>query len=260
MKYKRTKAGCLVVCLVCGWLSCKEETLLPDLEGNLVGYVYTFDEFASPKEDHHGVLVTAYGVAHINQTQTDANGRFEFRQLPAGTYELQMEKAGYATMKAFGVQHLGGKPTTLGLNFSSSTNCEAFFLYELPTTLIIELSVENDTLYGEFNFSDGHPEYVPLRIYLSDRPNFTSSDAVKVIERTLNYSNSKFWCPIWSEDFPFQSGETVYFRGAVFFRTNLVIFNRIIVGIDSYFDADNNQTVYPNLGNESEQFSYTFRK
>ncbi len=259
MKYKRTKAGCLAVCLVCGWLGCKEEILLPDLEGNLVGYVYTFDEFANPKEDHHGVLVTAYGVAQINQAHTDANGRFEFRQLPAGTYELHMEKDGYGTMKEFGVQHLGGEPTILGFNFNGPNSSSAFFIYELPTAKITNLSMTNDALSCGFDFTGEEPEIIYLLILLSDEENFPGDKIKEIVKLGLVNVNGDYQGFLNRDYLHFETGETVYYKAAVIAwgGSPSTSYNGIL-GIDNYFDYESNRTVYPNTGEMSAQYSFVF--
>ena len=260
MIFKQTKSGFLAICLVCGLLSCKEENLIPDLEGSLVGYIFTFDEFANSLSDHSGVLVTAYGKAIIVQTRTDITGRFEFRHLPAGTYELHMEKPGYGTMKQFGIQHLGGKPTVLGLNFSPSTNCSAFFMYQLPTTQIENLSLRNDTLSGDFVFTGNEPEILYLLVYLSDEPSFTHDQTKEVVKLWMMKLDGKYRGPLYSKYLHFQAGETVYYRAAALALGGIPVtnLNRIIVGIDSYYDYERNYTVYPNTGDESEQFSFVF--
>ncbi len=81
------------------FFSCSKEELVPNLEGSLVGYVYTFDEFANLLDDHSNVQVTALGLEHFT-TLTDKKGRFEFQGLPAGTYELHFEKEGFWHVKA----------------------------------------------------------------------------------------------------------------------------------------------------------------
>jgi hypothetical protein len=259
MKFNQTNSGFLAICMVCVLLACKEEILVPDLKGSLVGYVYTFDEYANTLDDHSGVLVTAYGMELAAFRHTDANGRFEFRQLPAGTYELHIEKTGFGTMKQFGVQHLGGRPTTLGLAFSGSANSQAFFIYKLPTTQIVNLSVVNDTLSGEFIFTGEPREYISLRIYFSDEPDFIASEAVKVINRTLFNNSGNFSCRIWSiYELPFEAGETVHFKASIYTEAWLYMMNRSINGIDTYVDLESNQIIYPNLGDESDQFSFVF--
>lgn len=158
------------------FFSCTKDELLPDLKGSLVGYVYTFDEFANLMDDHSNVQVTALGLDHFS-TRTDKNERFEFKELPAGTYELHFEKEGFSTLKQFGIQHLGGKPTTLGMSFDPSTNSQAFFIYQIPATEIVNLSVEKDTMTAVLNFSANAPEYITLQVYCSNIEGFATPDA-----------------------------------------------------------------------------------
>ena len=240
--------------------SCSEDILLPDLKGSLVGYAYTFDEYADLLEDHSGVLVSALGLSETFKTHTNAQGRFEFKDLPAGTYELHVEKQGFGTLKQFGIKHLGGKPTTLYLDFSGSSNSVACFIYEMPTTQIVNLSIENDTLTGTFAFSGEQPESLDLLIYLSDEPDFVTQNATFRAERTLWNTNGKFQYPFfYGTILPFQPGENVYFRARICNREEIIVdFNRYILGISSYFDIESNLTVYPNAGNESAQFSFIY--
>jgi len=63
--------------------SCTKEELVPDLEGNLVAYAFTFDEFAELLDDHSGVIVTTSGGKEYTAI-TEKSGRYEFKRLPAG--------------------------------------------------------------------------------------------------------------------------------------------------------------------------------
>ena len=242
-------------------LSCTKEELLPNLEGSLVGYVYTFDEFAGLLDDHSNVQVTALGLDHFS-TRTDKNGRFEFKDLPAGTYELTIEKEGFGTMKQFGIQHLGGQPTTLGLSFNSSTNSGAFFIYQLVTTEIISLSVEKDTLTGVFSFAENWPDHVPLQVYCSNVKDFDISDAQLVSGPYVNLMNGEYKGRIYNLETKFHPGEEVFFKARILYTRGAItdFVNRIVVGIDSYFDYSTNTTIYPNIGDESAQFSFIYQE
>lgn len=240
--------------------SCKEDIFLPDLEGSLVGYVFTFDEYANLLEDHSGVKVSALGVARVFETHPDAAGRFEFKNLPAGTYELHFEKQGFGMLKHFGVQHLGGKPTTLYLDFSGSSNSAAFFIYQMPTSQIVNLSFENDTLTGTFTFSGAQPESLGLRIYLSGEPDFALEEATTTFNGRLYKLNGNYSSPFYTSELPFAPGQLVYYRARVYNTAGsiYVFSDRLVVGIDTYFDFENNETIYPNLGDESELYSFIF--
>ena len=261
MKCIQAKSAFLAVSLVCGLLSCKEETLLPDLEGSLVGYVFTNDEFSQRLEDHSGVMITAIGAAYIDQSHSDASGRFEFRRLPAGTYELHLEKPGFGTIKQSGIQHLGGKPTILGLTFNGST-WGAFEIYRQPTTQIVNLNIENDTLTGEFSFTGERPYSLTLMLYLSAERNFISTEATWIVIRYLSRNNDVFNCPVYATEFPFQPGAAVYYRGAVV-NGKEILYNSNTIGIidpDIYVNYYTGRIIYPNLGNESGEFSFIFQE
>ena len=258
MKIRKIRSGVWAICLAFGFMGCSnEQTFLPDLEGNMVGYVLTCDEFADPLDDHGGVLVSTFGAAHIAQIHTDARGRFEFRNLPAGTYDLFFEKSGFGNMKQIGIQHLGGKPTILGLSFNGS-NQGSFRLYQLPTTQITQLSLENDTLSGEFDFAGDQPNNLTLMMFLSDESDFVTGEAKKIVTRYMAMTNGVYQGRMRAGDLPFQPGEIVYYRAAVvvgdgiFFSSNNIAF----IEPDTYINYNTGRIIYPNLGNESDQFSY----
>jgi hypothetical protein len=243
------------------FISCNKDEMLPDLKGSLVGYVYTFDEFASLLDDHSNVLVTALGLDHFS-TWTDKNGRFEFKDLPAGTYELNIEKEGFGTMKQFGIQHLGGQPTILGLRLDGSTNSEAFFIYQMPTTEIISLSVEKNTLTGVFSFAENGHDYVPLQVYCSNVKDFDISDAQLVSGPYVNLINGEYKGRIYNLETKFQPGEEVFYKARILYTRGAItdFVNRIVVGIDTYFDYSINTTIYPNIGDESAQYSFIYQE
>jgi hypothetical protein len=257
MKAKFTLSFLIILVLSIPFFSCSKEELVPNLEGSLVGFVYTFDEFANLLNDHSNVQVTALGLDHYT-TRTDIEGRFEFKGLPAGTYELHFEKEGFGTLKQFGIQHLGGEPTTLGLSFSGSTNSEAFFIYQMPTAEILSLSIDQDTISGDFSFTGYQPEIFSLRVYYSNVEGFDVSEARFVSDVYLWKMNGIYKGKIYDLNKHFQSGEEVFYK-ACFYNTREAITsfdNRVIGGIDSYFDYSINTTIYPNLGNESLQYSF----
>ncbi len=237
--------------------SCVKEILVPDLKGSLVGFVYTFDEFAKRLEDRSDVQVIARGLK-IYVTFTDRNGRFEFEDLPNGTYDLGFYKPGFGAMYYPGVKHLGGTPTTLGLSFSWAATSEAFFLYEIPKTEIIDLKVENDSIYARFRFFAPEPDYMRLFIYLCDKNGFTVEEAGGTMLTSLRREASGYRGLFNYANVAFPKGTEVFCKACILNRASSTTdFNGRIFGpIDSYYDYALNKTVYPNMGDESAQFSF----
>lgn len=246
--------GFLASCL---FFSCTKEALVPDLEGSLTGYVYTFDEFANRLPDRSGVLVEARGLKGY-VTFTDGNGRFEFKNLPTGTYQLKFRKEGFGTLIQKNIKHLGGKPTTLGLSFSPGLNSSAFFIYQIPVTEISDLKVENDTLRAEFRFFAPEPDRMNLLLYLSDKQGFTGNQARQTIFVYLRKGSGYYKGSINYSQISFGKGEKIYCRACILNRKTAVTDygDRIVAAIDTYFDYDTYKTVYPNIGDESEEFTF----
>ena len=255
----------LIITVLVLWLSagCSDE-IIPSLEGDMIGYVFTFDEFGNLLDNHDGVNVTAYGTRLIYSATTDKTGYFRLRGLATGTYEIHFEKAGYGTLKQFSVQHLGGQPTILALN-----DDRVFFLYEMPTTEITNLVLNKDTAYAEFRFKKGpEPEYISLELHFSDDPDFSEASLQYVwnFKFGVNGPNRNLWSTSYM---PFTPGTTVYCKAAmntkvdVLYRDehNLILFSNYyyrLAGISTYFDLNTKKTVNPNLGDETKVYSFIF--
>jgi hypothetical protein len=245
--------------LACFYQRCTKDgsDLLPD--GNIVGYVFTFNEFNELQDDHSGVNVFTEGEHKSYQTITDKQGRFELTDLPAGTYKLIFSKPGFGTLKQFGVKHLGGEPTVLGMPFGYSGS--AFFLFEIPTTKIEELRIIEDSLFCKFSFLKPVPDGLRVRLSFSLVDNF---DLESADFTTLTYARKQgndYSGKLSFYNSPFRNGDKVYFRGQIDAYTGggITIFNsRIIGGILSYYDYDENRAVSPSLGSPSTQFSFNY--
>ena len=250
----------LILLISAIYSGCSKEEYLPGLTGSMVGYLYTFDQFGNLLEDHSQVKITAFGMDQTYTDYSDVNGRFELAEVPTGTYELHFEKNGFGLLKQFGVQHLGGKPTMLPyVDFYE----HAYFLYEMPSTTITDLSIENDTIFVQFSFTTViPPDRMHLRIYYSSNAGFSSSEAEYVELRYLYTAGEYYKRYFHLQDAPFAPGETVYIKACCIaevgsFHPPMQIY-RTIYGVDTYFDYEKNQTIYPASGNESETFSILF--
>jgi hypothetical protein len=239
---------------------CSKDEYLPGLTGNMVGYVYTFDEFGNLLEDRSHVKVTALGMHESYSTLSNSKRRFVLEEVPTGTYELHFEKEGFGVLKQFGVQHLGGKPTILLNNRSEE---QAYILYEMPGSIINHLNIVNDSMTCEFTFAiiPNPTNSFLLKVYFSGSDHFTRQNAEYVENVAIWLTDGKYWSRFHFDKTPFDPGETVYYKACRYtansvFRPPMQNWN--VYGVDTYFDYELNETIYPNLGDESEQYSFTF--
>jgi len=260
MNLKAVTVLCLIAVLLGLNRGCDSDPeFLPGLEGRMVGYLYSLDEFGILLEDHSGFKVSALGHAGSYQAISDAKGRFEFIALPTGTYELHFEKEGFGSLKQFGVQHLGGKATILLLDRFEQT--KHYFLYESSKTRIQHLEVDKDTLMATFIFpGETIPGEASLYLYFSTEEGFDIQDAQFTWPKTLiDYGGVYTGYPLF-RDSPFKSGEKIYYKAGYFTRPwewlqqDMHLYD--IYGPDSYLNYESNHIIFPNLGEISEQYSF----
>jgi hypothetical protein len=243
--------------------ACAKTEYEPGLKGNMVGYVVTFDEYSKPFAEHNKVLVMAIGEGKVFTTATDKKGRFEFDRLPTGTYELQFEKKGFSTLKQFGIQHLGGEPTILNFDLSNYT---AYFLFQKISGNISIIKIENDSIYCQCSFVMPQPDQISIQLFVSQDPDFRIDETAPVLPNlwlsrrgdiykgALFYATDFFSAP----GLPYDAGETVYLKALICpnYSTSMVVYNKYVNGIMTYFDYDKNLVIYPGLSSESELFTY----
>jgi hypothetical protein len=234
-------------------IACTKDVTVPDLKGSLVGYVYTFDEYGNRVNENQDVEIAAIaGPQHYN-LRTDQTGRFEFKNLPSGTYDLEVEKEGFGMMKQYGIQHLGGKPTLL---------INAYFLYRPSAASITDLSIEDQdsgdrNLYATINFNGNHPEYVQVILYFSKNKGFDIASTTDMITVDVYPQDNLYKGFVPPMEVNFQAGETWYYRGIVTCSA-YGVHDRgaFLTGFSYYFDYPLNKTIYPNASVESSEFTF----
>ncbi len=236
--------------------SCSEDNYLPDLEGNMVGYAFTFNEFGELLSDHSGISVSTEG-RKVYKATTDSKGRFEIKKVPIGTYTLNVLKPGFGALKYYGVRHLGGTPTIIGYR-GDNTTMYGFFIYEFPKTSITDLKVVNDSLYVKFDMTDREPYWMRLRLYFSESSGFNADEAPTVINRSLRQVNEWYGCLLKGTDLQkYTPGTKLYFRAKYYpSQSGIDLYNLDVYGISTWFDHELNQTVYPCLGDATQEYSY----
>jgi len=78
--------------------------------GTISGNLALYNEFTFPVADSGEVVVTLSSGSFQQTTSSDAHGHYSFSGITLGTYNLSYQKAGFGTMKVFGLSHFPGGP------------------------------------------------------------------------------------------------------------------------------------------------------
>jgi hypothetical protein len=214
----------LVICsIIIFFAGCdKNEEIF--FKGNIVGFVSLVDESGNEIEDKSGVNVSMEGLAN---TITNNIGRYEFSDVPAGTYKIIYDKTGYGTYKRFNYQFIGGNVPAVVPETS---------LFVLPDIeiLSLDISFEDNRIYVSGTIPVTNQ--LAFQIFINDNPDvsnlkhnhYTSLAMYCCIART-NFSQV-----INLSDTPYSPGDTIYL--AVYFRN--------YYDIGWYFDYEYEKTIY----------------
>lgn len=208
--------------------------------GTLTGTVQTWDDKMNQINDKGSITVSIQSGGDSSSTLTDTTGKFVFNNLPFGTYNLTFSKAGYGTMKMFGVQHAynaSQTPTVVSnINFG-----------KIAATGVSSLGVRDTVIYGMpgIRFSYGFTpkpattDTVFARFFLGtdstvSSTNYTAVDSLRTIQFQV-------FVPVGFTDstlktMGFTSGQTVYFR----------MYGDSYVS-NSYVDSATGKRVFPNV-------------
>ncbi|HYF71013.1 MAG TPA: carboxypeptidase-like regulatory domain-containing protein [Ohtaekwangia sp.] len=99
----------LLILIITG---CDEKEKMVPLQGDIVGFVSLYNEDGSSRDDHSNVTVT---LNEKYTVLTNEIGKFEFKNIEAGTYTITYQKEGYSKYKKFNYIFAGGGvPGVLG--------------------------------------------------------------------------------------------------------------------------------------------------
>lgn len=233
----------------------KENEFEPYLKGDIVGNAYCFDEYGNPREDFSGINVYTLPDRQYHAI-TNEDGRYELKNLINGTYDLSFEKEGFGTMILHSIKHLGGKPTVMDYYYG-----KAPFIYQHITTRITDTKLTEDVITINPIFTGSfRPWPLHLQVYFSTNPDFNPETAQVVLQLPFldiePYYTSH--TPIYSE-LPFKSGDKVFYKASIYSTRNaLMLYNYYYVdGADTYIDYESNKTIYPNLSDATDEYSFT---
>jgi len=105
----------------------------PSLKGNVVGFVSLFNEIGIRYATSDGMTVTVEGSNPEIKAISNADGKYELKDVPTGTYNLSFTRTGFGNFKRLSILHIGGTaPTNLGNNN----------LWETAKTTVTNIAVE----------------------------------------------------------------------------------------------------------------------
>jgi len=195
------------------------------LKGNIVGFVNLVDETGTEVEDKSGVNVTMEGLTSLANTNED--GRFEFKNVPAGTYNLIYNKTDYGVYKRFSYQFIGGNLPAL---VNETT------LYEQPNIEIQSLDFSfNDNIIS-ISGKISETSHITFQTFINDSSNVSN---LKYDFATGKHSYSgwgftEFSQSIYLSETPYSAGDKVY----------LVIYFMNPNEEWGYYDYENGKYVY----------------
>ncbi|MFY8003920.1 MAG: carboxypeptidase regulatory-like domain-containing protein, partial [Chitinophagaceae bacterium] len=106
--------------------------------GDINGTIQVWDDKLNSLADRSGVTVTLEKADGNLIATTNSNGRYEFKNVPFGEYDLVISKVDYGTMQLFDIRHA---KTTTGATTSTITTVPSFSFGQKSTTQITNLSV-----------------------------------------------------------------------------------------------------------------------
>jgi Carboxypeptidase regulatory-like domain len=114
------------------------------LTGSIAGFVSPTDENGGLLAKN-GVIVSIDGANPAISATTNADGKYEFTNVRAGTYNLTYTRTGLATFHRYGLGHIGGdQPTylgTLSMSQVSSMTVPSFTATSNPSSASVSLSL-----------------------------------------------------------------------------------------------------------------------
>ncbi len=114
------------------------------LTGSIAGFVNPIDENGGILTKS-GVVVSIDGATPAISATTNADGKYEFTNVRAGTYNLTYSRTGLATFHRYGLGHIGGdQPTYLGtvsISQVSTLTVPSFTATSNPSSASVSLSL-----------------------------------------------------------------------------------------------------------------------
>lgn len=215
--------------------------------GDINGTIQVWDDKLNSLADRSGVTVTLEKADGDLIATTNTNGRYEFKNVPFGEYDLVISKSNYGTMQLFDIRHA---KTTTGTATSTTTTVPSFSFGQKSTTQITNLSVVSTIFSGGPGVTFGYTlSPAPtssnngyVRFFFGNSVAVTANNYVAFSE-VRGISNNGGNVGFSKDDlirFGFKAGQTIFVK----------LYGESVVS-NAYFDANTGRTVFPNLNEVS---------
>lgn len=173
MKWKVFFKTVCILLTLSSVLSCSVDRTVLDSpnKSDIIGYVNLYNESTLPI-DKSGMTVSLVSGPYKLSSMTDVNGKYIFKDISYGIYNLVFEKQGFGTFKKIGYEHFkSGEPSILQQIYS---------LGQESSTEIIDCSAriesENVIVSVKTQPSGNISNVRYIRCFLSSNSNVSSSD------------------------------------------------------------------------------------
>jgi len=213
------------------------------LYATIVGFVKINEELGNEYSSFEGVTVKIDSTEF--STTTDANGRYEIKDIPTGIYDISFKKEGIADYNIYGYQLVGGQTPTY---IPTATMIEESTVS--ITNFKIESAEQGDQLTvnfsGNINIPDNNQRSLFICIgtdsQINHRKNNWDKYALFSISESGSFSVEK------NLDLQYSSNQKIYaVTVAVYLPANC----------SSYVNPYTNEDIYPAFSKPSNIASYT---
>jgi hypothetical protein len=199
------------------------------LNGSIIGFIHPTDEFGNFLNDKSGVNIEIIDGNKRFLVRSSADGKYEFHNVPQGTYNIIFSKTGFGTTKLLSVSHTGG---------SNPTSVDYSYIAKYSSTTISDFDVNEDgNISGMI-----HPEH---RNNLDRRGAVIFIDKNKTVSDTINlrsiyaeirYNYTFSENPFDIYDKYFNVGDTVYVKAYGYSGVG---------NNNAYYKPDTGEYIYP---------------
>jgi hypothetical protein len=224
--------------------ACSKEntTTVQASAGKMIGTIQTWDDKTISTNDAGGISIVLNNLTGFSSsTTTDASGKFLFENLPYDVYDMVISKAGYGTLKVFGISHTSSSSSLFTLLPTISFG-------KISTTSVTSFSVAGNTFNGmpgvsfnyAFNPSPSTSNRAFIRYFLSTTPDVSNTN-YQAYSSIYNFSSLSNMAGFTSNDLVgmgFTVGQTVYVRMyGDSFKSN------------DFMDPNTSKREFPNINN-----------